>query len=441
MSVSVHTYVTGDTSVKIAASLEAAIRSGRLGGGERLPTVRALAAALGRSPATVSAAYTSLRARGLLTSDGRRGTFVSPRAKPARRAEPALPAQVCDLRSGNPDPGLLPDHRRGLAKIDSRVRLYGEDLRYPPLLELARKGFAADGIDATHLSVMAGALDGIERVLRLHLGPGDRVAVEDPGYFAVFDLLAGLGMPLVPIRIDDFGLDPDDLASALERGARALIYTPRAQNPTGAALDPRRARALRAVLSRHPGVLIVEDDHAGPVAGPAGHTLCTRRQRWAVVRSVSKTLGPDLRVSLMTGDEETMRRVDEQQMLGVRWVSHILQRLVAEILSWPSTSRLLIRAEQRYRDRRNALVEALREHGIPAHGRSGLNVWIPVPEEAGIIGGLLDRDWAVAAGERFRLRTGPAIRVTISTLGRAQARSFAGDLADLLAPTRRAAPA
>ena len=76
---------------------------------------------------------------------------------------------------------------------------------------------------------------------------------------------------------DETGPVPDDLARALRAGVAAFILTPRAQNPTGAALDAARVRELRRVLGRHPDVLVVEDDHAGPVAGAPGLSVWKRK--------------------------------------------------------------------------------------------------------------------------------------------------------------------
>ena len=211
-------------------------------------------------------------------------------------------------------------------------------------------------------------------MLQAHLRPGDRIAVEDPGYVAVFDLVAALGLVAEPVRVDDSGPLPGDLARALRAGVEAFIATPRAQNPTGAALDPARARELRAVLARQPEVLVVEDDHAGPVAGRPALSVCQGRERWAIVRSVSKSLGPDLRLAILIGDPTTVARVEGRQSVGTGWVSHLLQDLVAGLWSDPATERLLRRAADVYAARRNALLRSLRAHGFAAHGSSGLNV-------------------------------------------------------------------
>jgi DNA-binding transcriptional MocR family regulator len=254
-------------------------------------------------------------------------------------------------------------------------------------------------------------------VLQAHLRPGDRIAVEDPGYAGVLDLVGAMGLVPQPVSLDDFGVRPEALESALTAGARAVILTPRAQNPTGAAFDEDRARALRTILDRHPEVLLVEDDHAGPVAGTPALTLAhPRKARWAVVRSVSKSLGPDLRLAILAGDATTVARVEGRQALGAGWVSHVLQAAVASLWASAATDRRLRDAAQSYTRRRRALIDALARHGVAAHGRSGLNVWIPVREEAATIAGMAAAGWAIRAGEPYRIQSPPAVRITVGSL-------------------------
>jgi DNA-binding transcriptional MocR family regulator len=437
MNIVVQYGIGGDDARGIVASVETAIREGRLGPGAALPTVRDLAHALRVSPTTVAAAYRTLRTRGLVQAQGRRGTRVSHRPPLPVRALAAVPAHLTNLALGSPDPSLLPPLKRALAKLDVAPRLYGEATNLPALLDLAGKQLAADGIPHDALAVVGGALDGVERVLEAHLRPGDRVAVEDPGYTAVLDLVAALGLVPEPIGIDDFGPLPDDLARALESGVQACILTPRAQNPSGAAFDAKRVRELRGVLGDHPDVLAIEDDHAGPVAGVPVLSVCHRQNRWAVVRSVSKSLGPDLRLAILAGDATTVARVEGRQSVGTGWVSHILQEIVASLWSDRSTEALLHRAADTYTTRRNALLHALAARGIKAHGRSGLNVWVPVPEEAAAIAALAEAGWAVRAGERYRLKSPPAVRITTASLKPADAERLAAALARSVAPDRR----
>ncbi|HSR23288.1 MAG TPA: aminotransferase class I/II-fold pyridoxal phosphate-dependent enzyme, partial [Candidatus Eisenbacteria bacterium] len=422
--------IRGTRAGEIGASVETAVRAGELAPGEPLPPVRRLADHLGVSPATVAAAYRDLQIRGLVTASGRRGTRVSPRP-PVRHLSPAaVPPGARNLQDGNPDPAFLPDLAAALDRLRPAQRLYGEPANHSGLLRRGAELFAADGISPDFLLVVGGALDGIERVLAAHLRPGDRVAVEDPVYPPVVDLLLALGLVPHPLAVDDLGIRPDHLEAALRTTVAAAIVTPRAQNPTGAALDDARSRELREVLADRPEALVIEDDHAGPVAGTPACTLCDRgRDRWAVVRSFSKSLGPDLRLALMAGDPVTISRVEGRQQLGTGWVSHVLQGLVLELWQDPEVQRLTAAAAAAYAERRRALVEALAAHGVPARGRSGLNVWVPVADEQAALRRLLDAGWAAAAGERFRLRCGPAVRISVGRLAPDEAPAVAAALA------------
>lgn len=419
-------------SAGIAAVIEAAVRDGRILSDDLLPPVRTLAEALQVSPATVAAAYRRLKLRGVVVTDGRRGTRVSVTPPLAHPYVPPVPPGARDLSSGNPDPALLPDLAAALSAVSDEPILYGHDVHDAHLIQLARDGFDADGIRSDCMAVVGGALDGLERVLRVHLAPGDRVGLEDPGWRSVSHLIASLNLIPVPVAIDDDGMLPDALHRALRGGLDALIVTPRAQNPTGAALDRERANEMAHVVSNHADLLVIEDDHAGPVSGGNFESIVGEgREKWAVIRSMSKSFGPDLRVAMMAGDAATIARVEVRRLLGPGWVSHILQRAVAHIWSDPATPSLLEQATETYRARREALIDALARQSIRARGRTGLNVWIEVREESAVVAGLLARNWAVAAGQEFRMATPPAIRVTISTLEADEAESFARHLASV----------
>ena len=429
--------MTGNTAREIAASIETGIRQGHLHPGDGLPTVRAAAALLGVSPVTVASAYRALKGRGFVSADGRRGTRVTQAPALTLRHSAPLPEGVRNLAQGNPDLALLPPLDDALRGVDPAQSLYGEEANLPELLDVARTNLRADGIDPSSLAVVGGAADGMERVLQAHLRPGDKVAIEDPSFTRVIDLVGAMGLEPAPVTMDEFGMMPGALERALAAGVEAVIVTPRAQNPTGAALDGTRTSELRSVLVEHAHVLVIEDDHAGPVAGTESFTLCTGRERWATVRSVSKFLGPDLRLAILAGDPVTVARVDGRQRIGTGWVSHVLQQIVAHLWNDPRTTLLFERAASEYASRRSALIDALLSHGIPAVGRSGLNVWVALDEEAETTRALLQAGWAVAPGERYRLETPPAIRVTAAALMEDDAERFATDLARILAPQAR----
>src|SRR5439155_19863421 len=183
------------------------------------------------------------------------------------------------------------------------------------------------------------------------------------------------------------------------------------QNPFGARLTEERTGDLRRILDRH-DVLVIEDDHAGLIAPDRAYSLAAGRASWATVRSASKAFGADLRLAVLTGDPVTIGRVEGRQLLGTGWVSHILQELVADLWTDPNVQRGLVKTAKIYDRRRRLLLDKLAERGIGAHGASGLNVWIPVAEEATTVAAMLQRGWAIVAGERWRLRSGPAVRIT-----------------------------
>src|SRR5262249_52355652 len=90
------------------------------------------------------------------------------------------------------------------------------------------------------------------------------------------------------------------------------------------------------------------------------------------------------------------------------------------------------RAAATYRERREALRKALERRGIAAHGRSGLNVWVPVREEAAVVAGMAAAGFAVRAGERYRLRSRPAVRLTTAAMRAGGAEALAATLAGVL---------
>ncbi|HEX2297044.1 MAG TPA: GntR family transcriptional regulator, partial [Pseudonocardiaceae bacterium] len=214
--------IAGRTSRAIADSVEAAIESGRLAESEPLPSVRGLAARLGVSPTTVSAAYRDLRLRGVVTSEAGRVTRVG--VRPVSRAQqygPVVPG-VRDLSDGNPDPELLPDIGATLRRLELPPFLYGAPAVLPELAEIATEQFGdLPGWfrrNAGPVAVVGGAMDGVERVLASRARPNDRVAVEDPGYPGVLELVRSMGMVPVGVAVDDAGPVPSALAAALAPG-------------------------------------------------------------------------------------------------------------------------------------------------------------------------------------------------------------------------------
>lgn len=417
-----HYQIEGGTAAEISASVETGVRTGALPVGGALPAVRALAGRLAVSPATVAKAYQALRQRGLVETAGRHGTRVRPRP-PVAASRSAFrlpsPAGALDLSTGEPDHRLLPPlgpHLAALAHAAGSPIGYADAGVLPELVDLAGRRLAADGVPADAITATSGALDGIERLLAAHLRPGDPVGVEDPGWANLLDLVAALGMQPVGVPVDDQGPTPAGVRAALTAGVRALVVTSRAQNPTGAAVTADRAAALRDLFGDHPDLLLIEDDHAAELAPVPLHSLAGATRSWAFVRSASKPYGPDLRLAVLTGDEATVARVTGRMRVGAGWVSTLLQRLVIRLWQDPAVTAQVTAAGESYQRRRQGLHAALARRGLTAHGRTGINIWLPVPDETRVVAGLRDAGFAVAPGSLYRLGTGPAIRITISPL-------------------------
>lgn len=185
--------------------------AGELRPGEPLPPMRELAQRLGVNPNTVAAAYRTLRERGVIETAGRRGSRV--RAKPATTGREFIrvevPAGVRDVSDGNPDPALLPAlgpvFAAAAGQGDREPVLYGHAPVDPELARVARAELDADGVPDGPVAVTSGSLDAMERVLAAHLKAGDAVAVEDPGWGSLLDLVPALGLRTVPVGVDDQG--------------------------------------------------------------------------------------------------------------------------------------------------------------------------------------------------------------------------------------------
>ena len=273
-------------------------------------------------------------------------------------------------------------------------------------------------------------MDAIEKILVANdLRPGDRVGVEDPGHVPVHQLIRAAGLELVPLAIDEQGIVPDALTEAMSKPLRALIVTPRAQNPTGAALTAERAADLSERLSRHADLLLIQDDHAGAISGVPWHPLTPPGARHATIRSLGKSLGPDLRISVSVGDALTIDRVGVAVSNGPGWVSHLLQRAAAYLLTDIDTVELVRTAAASYTDRRERLISALETYGVASWGPSGINVWIPTVDEQATVEAARVAGYAVRAAGAYRLHSGPAVRVTIANLDHDQIDELAAAIA------------
>ncbi|QRN92907.1 PLP-dependent aminotransferase family protein [Archangium violaceum] len=385
--------------VRIARALEDDIRRGRLPPGSPLPGSRTLAESLGVHRNTVLAAYRELETQGWIATSAARATFVSPTlpdvparpvagapraampsrvgfalpaAAPLRREHPEPPRGTIVLAGGVPDIRLLPAallaraYRRALKLHGNRVLGYGDPNGHPRLraaladMLSSLRGLAVSADDLVITRGSQGALDLVARTL---LRPGDTVAVETPGYRPAWHALQLAGARLVPVPVDAEGLSVEALASLSQRTpVRAVYLTPHHQYPTTVTLSPARRLALLAWAREHRVALIEDDyDHEFHYEGRPVLPLASADRDGLVlyVGTLSKVLAPALRLGFLAAPPPFL-----EHALGVREAvdrqgDTALEAAVAELLEEGEVQRHVRKMRGVYRDRRDALVEAL----------------------------------------------------------------------------------
>jgi len=420
--------VTGHTTTQITSSIEAAIRRGTFTVGQALPTIRTLADELGVNRNTVAAAYRRLSDAGLIEGRGRQGSRVAAFGMGSARTPPP----IHDVGAGNPDPQLLPDVFGALQRCQWHPRDYDDAPDEPALLEYATAQFRQDGIPVGDIWISNGTFDAIAVVLQATLPKGSSIAVEDPCFMTTLGLLRELGYQPVPIKVDDEGAIPRSLDQALKSGVKAASLTPRAQNPYGGSWSATRQKDLAAVIEPYKDVLVIEDDHFAALSQFKPVTLVSDdRRNWAVIRSVSKYIGADMRLAFANSSKDIGAKVLGLSAFTYRWVSSILQKTLLATISQADYETTIRKASELYKKRRETFVQALAKFDIESHGADGMNVWIPVENEQFTTQQLMEAGWIVKAGSIFRLESPPGIRLTTSTITESQSVEFAKLLSNI----------
>ncbi len=387
---------------QLEAGLREAVRSGRLRPDTRLPSSRALAGELGVSRRLVVEAYEQLAAEGYLLSRRGSGTRVAPRAAAAvdgagRTAPPApipVPVEGIDLFPGAPDLSLFPRRtwgrslRRALAALPDARLTYGEyagttELRVALAEHLGRVRAAAAQPD--DVVVTAGYQQGLRIFCQLvRARGGSRIAVEDPGYPIAGWTIAAERLEVVPVPLDDEGIDVAALAAA---APDAVVVTPAHALPLGAVLAPERRRRLVA-WARERGALVLEDDYDAELRydrDPAGALQGLAPDVVVLAGTVSKTLAPALRLGwlLLPADQAPIAITARTMADGGG--PRIDEWALADLIAGGGFDRHVRAARQRYRAKRAILLEALatalpgaRVRGIAA----GLHCVLELPDGA-----------------------------------------------------------
>jgi GntR family transcriptional regulator/MocR family aminotransferase len=363
-----------------------AIRSGRLGDGERVPSSRALAKALGLSRGLVQECYAQLQAEGYLVTRGGSATRVAraaTRAEPARRPPPPPPPArlAADFASGVPDLASAPRESwawavREACRIAPNTEFdYGDPRGNPRLREVLatylRRVRAAD-TSASQLIICSGMAQGLGLVLHALAGQGlSRVGFEDPGGIAAITAAAAwAGVEAVAVGVDDRGVDVAALDST---GAEAVVLTPAHQWPTGVVLAPERRLALVDWAARR-GATIIEDDYDAEFRydrDPVGAMQGLAPDRVIALGTVSKSLAPALRLGWILSPPGLAATVARAKQITDRGSPSLDQLALAILIETGRYDRHLRRMRTEYATRRDVLIQTLAQHA-PAVRLTGL---------------------------------------------------------------------
>lgn len=434
---------------QIADGIRAAVASGRLPSGKRLPPTRDLARQLGVNRNTVVAAYDLLVEEGLARSQTGRGTFLVapavPASRPARASNDdawftgfsravegpgvagllaayrvAIASEGISFSGSYPASDLMPvdAFRRAMSRVlrerGPEVLSYGPPAGFVPLREAIAAGMRKQGSPATadDILVTNGSQQAIELVFRTFLDPGDPVVIEEPTYTGALSALASLGARLVSVPVDEQGIRTDLLAMALERHRPRVLYVqPNFQNPTTRVLSLERRRELLDLAARH-SCTVVEDEWAGDLRFegedlPSLHALDGGR-RVVHLSTFSKKLLPGLRVGWATAPAPVLERLLVLKQIEDHGTSLLVQAALHAFLEDGGLEEHLDRVRVAYRERREAMLGALDAYAPEAvtwtRPEGGLFLWVTLPENVDggdIFGAARERGVLFSRGELF----------------------------------------
>ena len=411
---------------QVADELRRRIQAGTLGPGERLPPVRTLAGALGVTPETVAVAYKRLVEEGYLRGEIGRGTFV---AAPPLRAEEdpfapfeaggalppfaASPGSPGDLLKLANQPGVMsfaasvaaPDLapvrelsdalQQALAADGAAALQVGATQGYPPLRQaiaelLRQRGL--EGVDPATVCVTSGCQQGIDLAAKVFVAAGDAVLVEQPSFLGALEAFRARGARVIGVPIEGDGLRVDALPALIQRHRPKLLYCmPTYQNPTGRSLSTEKRHALLRIAAAH-DLPVVEDDSAGffPLDGaPAPPSLKADDQAGYVIHlgTFSKLIAAGLRLGWLVADPPVFEKLVAAKYASDLSSDALVQRAVHVLLCNGTLAAHLERTRRVYRERRDALVDALRQPRTLPPGASfdapegGFNLWLELPRQ------------------------------------------------------------
>lgn len=369
--------------------LRRAILDGRLRGGTRMPATRDFASQYAISRGSVVAVYQQLEAEGLLVSRRGSGTWVGKRrpkpADPGKKSIAKRPfplTRLAGLTWTNPPRPFQYGQAVNEFPIEAWSRIAGRRMRgassgllggwsdgrgYAPLCAvLAGYLGSVRGVNCTpeQVVIVSGVQQGLDLLARFLVRPGDPVWMEDPGYFGAIDAFTGVGARLVPVPVDDEGLDVGE-GRRREARARLAYLTPTHQFPLGVVMS-RRRRLAALEWARESGAYVLEDDYDSELrfSVPAIPTLQSldREGRVVLVGTFNKLLFPAVRMGYIVLPAAL---VDEFLAFRLRTDLHTVgldQAVLCDFIEEGHLGRHMRRMRELYASRLAALTDGAARH-------------------------------------------------------------------------------
>lgn len=374
----------------IARALAKDISEGTLPAGTRLPTHRELAVSLGVARGTVTRAYLEAERRGLIHSAVGRGTFV--RNPLDRRPSPFRIAErgdrgVVDLSANYPIPSLDPDLSPVLSDL-KKTSWLSDLLRYHPSAGIDRHRQAGArwahriGIPTSpeNVVVCAGAQHAILVALSTIASPGDLVACESltyPGFKATAQLL---GLRLLPLRLDEEGICPEDFAQAcLNRPVRALYCMPTLQNPTSGVLSTPRRKEICEIAEKHSVVLIEDDVHRVHAPSPPLSFREISPEQTLSIVATSKAVAGGLRVAFLLGPDRLIDSLAHSVWATAGMTSPLPCEIMTRWIEDGTADRIVEEKTAEIQKRQKMAREIFRDAEIQSHP-SSFFLWLKLPD-------------------------------------------------------------
>jgi DNA-binding transcriptional MocR family regulator len=377
----------GPRYLAFVQALENDVQAGILKPGTRLLPQRDMAQLLGLSVGTVSRAYAEAEARGLISGEVGRGTFVQ-RRRPPTSAQGL--AQTTINLALNVPPSTGEDELIGsvLSEILADGALspllgYLPHQGLPAHREimapwLKRFGMATD--DVSNLFVTHGGQHAISIALGMVAAPRDIVLTERFTYSGMIALSAQNGYRLHGVNGDNDGLLPDALDRAFaETGAKVLFATPSLQTPTGTVMTAERRAAIAEIIRKHDAYLIEDDVYAFLFAAPLRPVATLIPERTFYVTSFAKCLAPGLRIGAMVVPEPFRDRCINAVRATGWMASPVMAELVARLIHSGDLLRQ-VHAKRTAAAQRNAIAERVLGTWLsPTAGTPSFHRWLPIP--------------------------------------------------------------